>query len=118
MTGRAPLTERFDPSRGPGMKFLRLFLPWLGLLAAGRADVTLAPLFQDHAVLQRDLPLPVWGRATPGEHVSVTFHDQTIGATAAADGRWIVCLDAVPASMEPAELIVTGKNTIILKDVL
>ncbi len=100
------------------MKFLRLFLPWLGVLAAGRADVTLAPLFQDHAVLQRDQPLPVWGHATPGEHVSVTFHDQTVGATAAADGRWMVYLAAVPASAEPAELVVTGKNTITVKDVL
>ena len=100
------------------MKLLRLLLPWLGLLAAARADVTLAPLFQDHAVLQRDLPLPVWGHAEPGEHVTVTFHDQTVGATATADGRWIVYLAAVPASSEPAELVVTGKNAVTLKDIL
>jgi sialate O-acetylesterase len=100
------------------MKLSRLFLLWLGLLAAGRADVTLAPLFQDHAVLQRDLPLPVWGLAAPGEHVTVTFHDQTIGTTTAADGRWMVYLAAVPASAEPAELIVTGKNTLTVRDIL
>jgi len=100
------------------MKFLRLFSLWLGLMVVGRADVTLAPLFQDHAVLQRDQALPVWGRATPGEHVTVTFHDQSIGTTAAADGRWMVYLDAVPASSEPAELVVTGKNTVTVKDIL
>ena len=27
-------------------------------------------------VVQRDLPVHVWGRATPGEQVSVTFHDE------------------------------------------
>lgn len=100
------------------MKFLRLLLLWLGLLAAGRADVTLAPLFQDHAVLQREQPLPVWGRAAPGEHVTVTFHEQSIGTTANADGRWMVYLAAVPASADPAELVVTGKNVVTVKDVL
>ena len=100
------------------MKFFRLLLPWLGLLAAARGDVTLAPLFQDHAVLQRDQPLPVWGHAAPGEHVTVAFHGQTIGTTATTDGRWIVYLAAMPASAEPAELVVTGKNTLAVKDVL
>ncbi|MEO6876290.1 MAG: sialate O-acetylesterase [Opitutaceae bacterium] len=100
------------------MKYLRLFSLWLAVMIVSRADVTLAPLFQDHAVLQRDQALPVWGRATPGEHVTVTFHDQTIGTTTAADGRWMVYLDAVPASAEPAELVVTGKNTLTVKDVL
>lgn len=103
---------------GATMKILRLLLPWLGLVALGRADVTLAPLFQDHAVLQRDQSLPVWGRAAPGEHVTVAFHGQQVGTTATADGRWIVYLEALPVSAEPAELVVTGKNTLTLKDVL
>jgi sialate O-acetylesterase len=100
------------------MKFFRLLLPWLAWVAAVRADITLAPLFQDHAVLQRDQPLPVWGRADPGEHVTVSFHGQSIGTTAGTDGRWMVYLAAVPASAEPAELSVTGKNTVTLKDLL
>lgn len=103
---------------GAIMKTLRLFLFWLGLAGLARADVTLAPLFQDHAVLQRDQPLPVWGQAAPGEHVTVAFQGQTIGATAAADGRWMVYLAAVPASAVPAELTVTGKNVVTVKDVL
>ncbi|MCI5779089.1 MAG: beta galactosidase jelly roll domain-containing protein [Lentisphaeria bacterium] len=32
-------------------------------------DLRFAPLFQSGAVLQRDMPLPVWGRATPGSRV-------------------------------------------------
>ena len=100
------------------MKILRLLLAWFSLGALSRADVTLAPLFQDHAVLQRDKPLPVWGRAAPGEHVSVAFHDQRVGTTAGADGRWIVYLGAAAASAEPAELVVTGTNTLTVRDVL
>ncbi len=91
----------------------------LALLATSAlADVTLAPLFQDHAVLQRDKPLPVWGRAEPGERVTVAFQGQQISATAGTDGRWIVYLEPVPASAVPQELTVTGKNTLTLRDLL
>ncbi len=100
------------------MKILRLLLLGLGLAAFARADVTLAPLFTDHAVLQCDKPLPVWGRAEPGEHVTVEFKGQAVGATTGNDGRWIVYLEPVPASAEPAELVVTGKNTLKVADLL
>ncbi|MBP9912959.1 MAG: sialate O-acetylesterase [Opitutaceae bacterium] len=98
-------------------------LPLLALLlltppVLTRADVTLAPLFQDHAVLQCDKPLPVWGRATAGERVIATFQGQVISTTAGADGRWIVYFEPLPASVEPAELVVSGKNTVLIKDVL
>ena len=100
------------------MKTLRLLLPGLCLCALSRADVTLAPLFQDHAVLQRDQALPVWGRAAPGEHVTVALKGRQVGTTASADGRWIVYLEPMAASAEPAELTVTGKSTVVVKDLL
>ena len=88
------------------------------MAGSARADVTLAPLFQDHAILQRDRPLPVWGRAAPGEHVAVAFHGQTVGTTAGADGRWMLYLAPVPVSAEPSELVVSGTNVVTVKDVL
>lgn len=91
---------------------------FVALAALARADVTLAPLFTDHAVLQRDKPLPVWGRAAAGEIVTVKFHDQARQTTTGADGRWIVYLDALPASSESAELSVTGKNALTLHDLV
>ena len=100
------------------MNFSRLLLVGLTLCPLSHAEVTLAPLFQDHAILQRDKPLPVWGRADPGEHVTVAFKGQQVGATATADGRWVVTLEAVPASADPAELVVTGKNTVTVTDIL
>ncbi|HXC02292.1 MAG TPA: sialate O-acetylesterase [Opitutaceae bacterium] len=86
--------------------------------AVTRADVSLAPLFSDHAVLQRDKPIPIWGRADAGEPVTVTFHGHSVSTTAASDGRWIAYLDALPASAEPADLVITGKNKIAVHDVL
>jgi sialate O-acetylesterase len=97
--------------------FQALILGGLVALAA-RADVTLASLFQDYAVLQRDQPVPVWGRAEPGEHVLVEFRGQAVNTTADADGRWQVTLAPMSASAKPSELVVRGRNTITIAGVL
>jgi sialate O-acetylesterase len=102
----------------------RLFLSTIAAMAcagicgpAGAAP-ELAPLFQDHAVLQRDRPVPVWGRAAPGEHVVVSFAGQRVGATAGPDGRWITVLAPLAASTAGADMTVAGKATITLHDIL
>jgi len=87
-------------------------------LVTARADVTFSSLFSDHAVLQRDKPVSVWGRADPGERVTVTFRGQSVGATADAAGRWTVLLDAMTVQTEGADLAAVGKNRIVAHDVL
>ena len=56
-----------------------------GLLGPGRlsarADVKSHALFSDHMVLQRDIPVPVWGTADDGEKATVRFQDQVVSAT-------------------------------------
>jgi len=79
---------------------------------------TLAPLFADHAVLQRDRPVPVWGTATPGDKVTVSFHGQKLKAVAGPDGRWMVHLKPLGASAEPADLVVSGRTVIVSHDVV
>lgn len=95
-------------------------LPFIFLLLVplARAEVNLAPLFRDHAVFQRDKPIPVWGTAEPGEEISLTFKGQSRQTRADEAGRWRVELAAVPASKEPSELVVTGKNTVTVHDIL
>ena len=66
-------------------------------LSLAHADVKLHPLFTDHAVLQRDLPVPIWGTAKPGEKVTVSFSGKTVSVTAGADGRWLAKLAPMPA---------------------
>ncbi|MCU0791691.1 MAG: sialate O-acetylesterase [Opitutaceae bacterium] len=99
---------------------LRIFvtLAAFALCAVARADITLAPLFTDHAVLQCGKPVPIWGTADVGETVRVTFLDQTQSTTAGDDGRWRVTLDPLVARSEPATLTVVGKNTVTLTDIL
>jgi len=43
------------------------------LVPAARADVVPNSLFTDHAVLQREKPILVWGTSEPGEQVRVSL---------------------------------------------
>lgn len=82
------------------------------------ADVRLPALFTDNAVLQRDMPLPVWGWADPGEQVTVRIGDQTKTATPdAKTGKWTVKLDPLPVG-GPLTLTISGKSKVTLKNVL
>jgi len=82
------------------------------------ADVRVPAIFGDHMILQRDLKLPVWGWAAPGEKVTVHFGDKTQTTTAGSDGAWKVELPPSPANAHPQEFTVTGKNTLTFTDVL
>ncbi|GAA0528907.1 sialate O-acetylesterase [Rhizomicrobium palustre] len=53
--------------------------------------------FQDHAVLQRDKPVPIWGKTAPGATVAVTFAGEKASATADEAGRWEVRFAAMKA---------------------
>src|SRR5688572_11305583 len=82
------------------------------------ADITLAPLFRDGAVLQRDQPLTIWGRAAAAEKVEIKFRSQTASVITAADGRWRVTLRSEKAATFPSELVAKGANTVVVRDVL
>ena len=85
---------------------------------AGRAEVALAPLFTDRAVLQQGKPVPVWGTATPGERVHVSFAGQTASTVTDADGRWLVLLEPLAPTLTGADLVAEGSNTQTAHEVL
>lgn len=78
------------------------------VLAIGAADLKPAAIFSDHMVFQRDKSVPVWGRAEPGEEITVEFAGQKKTAKADADGKWVVRLDPMPASAEGRKLTIRG----------
>jgi len=82
-----------------------------------RAEVRLAHLFTDHLILQRDMPVHIWGWARPDEKIRIIFKEQSLGVTADGKGRWRAALNAEPAG-GPYDLKVQGDNVIILRDVL
>jgi sialate O-acetylesterase len=82
-----------------------------------RADVRPNGLFTDNAVLQRDGEVPVWGTASPGEAVTVSFRGKDVTAQAGADGKWLVKLPPQTAG-GPDDLVIRGKNTVSLNNIL
>lgn len=98
--------------------FGKLLCQWL-VLAAGTAlaDVRLPAIFSDHAVLQRDATVPVWGWAEPGEEVTVSVAGQSRTTKADQQGKWRVDFANLQAG-GPHTLTVNGKNTIAVNDVL
>ena len=81
------------------------------------AKVKLPAVISSHMVLQRDMLVPIWGTAAPGEKVTVKFRGQEKSITADPQGKWLVKLDPLQAG-GPDVLTVAGANTLTLDDVL
>ncbi|MDR7372637.1 sialate O-acetylesterase [Flavobacterium aquidurense] len=96
-------------------KNIAFFLLLCGIIA--NANVKMPLLFSDGMVLQRNKEIPVWGWADANEKVEIHFNKQTKTVQADKTGKWTVRLAAEKAG-GPFELIITGKNKIIIKDVL
>lgn len=112
---KRPPTPAFIPSSLIKTSSLVILVSLLTIDA--RADVSMPALFSDHMVLQAEVAAPVWGFADAGEKVTVTIGNQTKTTTADASGRWSLKLDELKSG-DVAALIVKGKNTITINDVL
>lgn len=91
----------------PVVAAVTLLLAATPAVAQTPAAPSLAPLFSDHAVLQRDRPIPVWGAGTPGAALTVELDGRTARTVVGADGRWRAELPAHAAG-GPYELRVRG----------
>mgnify|MGYP001205850637 CR=1 FL=1 len=74
------------------------------------AEVILPDVFGDGMVLQRELPVPIWGTADIGEAVTVLFADQEHTAIADENGDWMIKLNPLATSSEGAKLLVKASN--------
>ena len=81
------------------------------------ADVRLPAVFSDNMVLQKGVPVLIRGSAEPSEKIAIEFAGQRKEATADTAGKWQVKLDPLSTSTEPADMRVTGKNVIAIKNV-
>jgi sialate O-acetylesterase len=83
------------------------FVVLLALPAQG--ETLLNPVFQDHAVLQRDQPIRLWGTAMPGASIKVSLGSASANTTAGAIGQWRVELPALTAG-GPYTVTVTSSS--------
>ncbi|MBL9203512.1 MAG: sialate O-acetylesterase [Opitutaceae bacterium] len=82
-----------------------------------QAEVRLPAILGSNMVLQAGQPLPFWGWATPGERIQVEAGERKGETQTGVDGTWHVRLDPLAAG-GPLEVIVTGRNRLVLKNVL
>jgi len=73
-------------------------------------------LFQSNMVLQRDQPIRLWGWAAAGESITASFGGKEQTTKAAADRTWSVSFPAMPASSDPAKLMVKGASATLTLD--
>ena len=88
------------------------------IAAAAHADVTLPAIFSEHMVLVKSAGTPVWGKAEPGEIVTVEMDGKNAVTNAGPDGKWKVALDLHASRPGPFEMTVSGKNKIVIPDVV
>ena len=81
-----------------------------------QADVSVPNVFSDHAVLQRNQDIPVWGKAAAGEEVTVTLGTQTQTVTTPSSGEWRLTLDPMEAA-GPLTMTIAGNNIITATDI-
>lgn len=92
---------------------------WAGALmaAAAWAEVRLPSVFSDHMVLLRESAVPVWGKADPGEKVTVEFGGRRAETVAGTDGKWRAELTGLTPA-DRGEMVIRGTDEVRIKDVL
>lgn len=99
----ATLRRRGTAALAPGFGDIATIKMAARVKAGAVAPVSFAPMFGDHAVLQRDCALPLWGAAAPNAEVLVALLDSggvqvaTATATSDANGKWSAVLPPHPA---------------------
>jgi sialate O-acetylesterase len=88
---------------------------WVAVPAVGDG-LCVNNLFQSNMVLQRDKPIHVWGWASPGEKVTVSFAGQTQTAEADDKPLWRVTLTAMEGSSAPQTMTVKGREKTLTFD--
>ena len=94
-------------------QILFFFLALVGVVST-EAKVQLPRLFQSGMVLQRNKPIPVWGKADPQEKVILRWNKRQYATVADDAGRWRIDLPKMKAG-GPYTMMV---GDIVLTDVL
>ncbi|NQT36118.1 MAG: hypothetical protein HQ581_01435 [Planctomycetes bacterium] len=88
--------------------------------AEPKPAIELGAPFCDNAILQRQMPVPVWGWSKPGTRISVEFAGRKKTATTGKNGKWMLQLDALEANADPREMVIidSAGKAVILKNIL
>ena len=98
---------------------LKLFYLIFLLPVVAQAQLQLAKLFSDNMVIQRDKPIPVWGKAPPGKMITVSLSKKIKSTKAKADSSWSVNMPPQMANTEPQRMkVISGNDTVVIANIL
>ena len=86
-------------------------------LPQSATNIKPAKLFTDHMVLQREIPVNIWGSSSPNGKVNIEFNGQNQTTVSDENGNWKATLNPMEAG-GPYEMKIFGQDTIILKNIL
>ena len=116
------ITKTLIKKRPLGTLEIRILLLCLAFLlpfqSQAQAEFSLAGLFHDHMVIQRDKPVKVWGKGVPGTKVEVRMGSKKAATTTADDGTWSL---EIPAFSDKGPYTITARSDserVLLQDVL
>lgn len=85
----------------------------------GFSQIQLAKIFSDNMVFQRNEPVKIWGKAKPGESITVAFANEKRNTTAQQDSGWTVTFKAQQSSTRPQSVLITSRDEKIeIKNIL
>src|SRR5256886_15201589 len=107
--------ERKNGSKCPfGALVLVLLAAWATSIFA---EVRVPSVIGDNMVLQQGMKVRIWGTASAGERVAVSFNSRTTQTIADQNGRWQTFIGPFKAG-GPFVLTIRAANTLTLKNVL
>jgi len=94
-----------------------LLVPLAGIaIASGR--LVLNPVFTDNMVIQRGVPVEVYGTAGPGSLVTVELAGKKESTKTGRDGRWAVVMGSFEAGGPYEMTVAAGSETVRLKETM
>jgi len=94
------------------MKKLLIYISIISLNIS--AQLILPSVFSDNMVLQRDMKIPVWGKAASEAEIIVKFHGQIKITSADKEGNWKVYLSPISADCSPQKMSIESELTKIV----
>lgn len=90
---------------------------FLAVVSAAPAQIRLPQIVRDSMILQRDSKVNLRGWASPKEKIEMVFRNKKYKTAADEKGRWTFVLPPMAAG-GPYTMTLSGKNKIVLKDIL
>lgn len=98
------------------MRFLLSFLCTVAFVSVSSAQIKLPKLVSDGMVLQRNADVKIWGWASPGENIAISFKGNSYTTKAEENGNWKMQLSNLKPG-GPYQMKLSGKNEIELNDI-